>query len=102
MRAAFVNKLALFVAVIPAVLFAADVWDAKPFQDWTDKDVQKVVNNSPWARQARAVLGNTPLGAAGKSGQPAVGDVSSNDSGVPQGREPAGAGRMGSAPSDFD
>jgi hypothetical protein len=102
MRAALVNKLALFAALAPAALWAADVWDAKPFQDWTDKDVQKVVTNSPWARQARAVLGDTTPVAPGRNRQPAVGDASSNDSGVPKGREPAGAARMDSAPSDFD
>lgn len=102
MRAAFVKKLALFAALLPAVLWAADVWETKPFQDWNDKDIQKVFNNSPWARQARAVLGSTAPVAAGIGGQPSVGDSSSNDSGVPKGRDPAGAARMGSAPSDFD
>ena len=102
MRAAFVNKLAFFAALAPAVLWAADVWETKPFQDWSDKNIQKIFNNSPWARQARAVLGSTTPAATGRSGQPAIGDASSNDSGVPKGREPAGAGRMGSAPSDFD
>lgn len=102
MRAAFVNKLAILATVVPAFLSAADVWDAKPFQDWTDKDVQKLVSNSPWARQARAVLGDATPVAAGRNKPPAVGDASSNDSGVPKGREPGGAARMGSAPSDFD
>lgn len=102
MRAALVNKLVLFAVLAPAVVWAADVWESKPFQDWTNKDVQKIFNNSPWARQARAVIGSAPPAAAGRSGQPAVGDASSNDSGVPKGREPGGAGRMGSAPSDFD
>ena len=102
MRAASVNKLALFVALAPALLWAAEVWEAKPFQDWTDKDVQKLVSNSPWARQARAVLGDATPVTPGRNRPPAVGDASSNDSGVPKGREPGGAGRLGSAPSDVD
>jgi hypothetical protein len=102
MRAAFVNKLALFATLTPALLWAADARDAKPFQDWTDKDVQKLASNSPWARQARAVLGDATPVAPGRNRPPTVGDASSNDSGVPKGREPAGAARMGSAPSDFD
>ena len=101
MRTALVNQLALFAALTPAALWAADVWD-KPFQDWTDKDVQKVVTNSPWARQARAVLGDAIPLAAGRNRPPAVGDASSTETGVPKGREPAGAARLGSAPSDFD
>jgi len=102
MRAALLNKLVLFPVLAPAALWATDVWEAKPFQNWTQKDVLKIFNNSPWARQARAVIGSTTPAAEGRSGQPTVGDASSNDSGVPKGREPGGAGRMGSAPSDFD
>jgi len=102
MRAALLNKLVLFPVLAPAALWATDVWEAKPFQNWTQKDVLKIFNNSPWARQARAVIGSTTPAAEGRSGQPPIGDASSNDSGVPKGREPGGAGRMGSAPSDFD
>jgi hypothetical protein len=94
MRAALVKKLILSAALTPSLVWPADVWESKPFQDGTSKDIQKLFNNSPWARPARAVVG--------KGGQPAVGDASSNDSGVPKGREPAGPGRIGSAPSDFD
>jgi len=88
MRTALVNKLVLFAALAPAIVWAADVWDAKPFQNWTQKDVLKIFNNSPWARQARAVIGSATPAAEGRSGQPTVGDASSNDSGVPKGREP--------------
>jgi hypothetical protein len=103
MRSALVNQLALFAALAPAVLWAADVWEAKPFQDWTDKDIQKVVDNSPWARQTRAVLGNAASIARGTSAQPAVSDASSNDTGVNRaGRGAGGAARLGSAPDDLD
>jgi hypothetical protein len=100
MRATLLNKLALFAALLPAAVWAADPWESKPFQDWTSKDVQKLFNNSPWARQARAVIGNVPR--AEKSGQPALGDASTNDPGVTKGREPATARPLDSAPSDFD
>lgn len=102
MRAAPLNKLAVLAILAPAAAWSADVWESKPFQNWTQKDVQKLFNNSPWARQARATVATVAPAAAARSGQPAVGDASSNDSGVPKGREPAGAGRMGSSPSDFD
>src|SRR5665213_3648005 len=92
MRAAFVNKLAFFAALAPAVLWAADVWETKPFKNWSDKDIQKIFNNSPWARQARAVLRNAAPVTAGRL----------NDSNVPEGRETAGAGPVSSAPSDSD
>ena len=31
-------------------LWAADSWQNKPFADWSDKDVQKILTNSPWAK----------------------------------------------------
>jgi hypothetical protein len=51
-------------------LFAADFW-AKPFSEWTDKDVQKMMNNSPWAHAVSVPLsGPTPpaLGGGAPSG----------------------------------
>lgn len=95
-------KLALMAALLPAALCAADVWESKPFADWTEKDLQKVFGNSPWARQTRAVVSN-----AAASGKPPVPDASSNG-GAAGGRgsrgadSPGAAVRMGAAPSDFD
>ena len=31
---------------------AAVVWETKPFTDWSDKDVEKVMTDSPWAGKA--------------------------------------------------
>jgi len=31
-------------------LFAADFWQSKPFADWSDKDVQRMLLNSPWSK----------------------------------------------------
>lgn len=33
-------------------LVAANVWEAKPFHTWTDKELQKVLTDSPWAGKA--------------------------------------------------
>ena len=35
-----------------AVLSAADVWDTKPYAQWTDKEVEKILTDSPWAGKA--------------------------------------------------
>ena len=48
MRAASVLLLAALTA---AVLSAAAEWD-KPFTEWSDKDVEKLLNESPWAGKA--------------------------------------------------
>src|SRR5688572_6167743 len=31
---------------------AAGVWDTKPFAQWTDKELEKVLTDSPWAGKA--------------------------------------------------
>src|SRR5688500_13617773 len=35
-----------------AAATAAGVWDAKPFAQWTDKELEKVLTDSPWAGKA--------------------------------------------------
>jgi hypothetical protein len=31
-------------------VFAADFWQSKPFTEWSEKDAQKMMTNSPWAK----------------------------------------------------
>ena len=38
----------MFVAAL--ALWAADVW-VKPYTDWNDKDIQKIMTDSPWAKK---------------------------------------------------
>ena len=40
-------------------LLSADFWQSKPFTEWNDKDVQKLLQSSPWAK---------PLNVAGPAG----------------------------------
>ena len=40
-----------FVAVLTTLALAADVWD-KPFTEWSMKDADKVLTDSPWAGKA--------------------------------------------------
>ena len=50
------------VAVWPIVLLsavsvcAANFWDAKPFETWSDKEVQQLLTDSPWSRGVQVVL----------------------------------------------
>ena len=48
------RKLACYLVLLPAMLWAADFWE-KPFMDWSDKEVRRVLINSPWARQTNTV-----------------------------------------------
>ena len=49
------RRLLVFSALLAltcAVLSAAEVWDTKPYAQWTDKEVDKVLTDSPWAGKA--------------------------------------------------
>ena len=46
---------ALWVAVGISVA-AADFWEDKPFRSWSDKDVEKMLTDSPWADEVAVPL----------------------------------------------
>lgn len=50
------RKLASYLVLLPAIVWAADFWESKPFTDWSDKEVRRMVTNSPWARQINTAL----------------------------------------------
>ncbi len=41
-------------------VLAADFWDEKEFTDWSDRDVQRMVTNSPWAKRITVVFPRAP------------------------------------------
>lgn len=107
------NRAAL-VLLLAVSLWAADFWQSKPFTDWNDKDLQKMMTNSPWARQVSVVLGSpsAPAGSSdgrgrrggGNSGN--MGEVGANpnaDMGANPGMGAAGArgGRAGAASDEM-
>lgn len=61
-------SLASGVCVVAVSLWAADSWQAKLFTDWNDKEVQRISENSPWAKQFSIALGGGGAGG-GKSGK---------------------------------
>ncbi|HMD48352.1 MAG TPA: hypothetical protein VKG79_04610 [Bryobacteraceae bacterium] len=60
------KKLAVFAAAV--CLFAADPWQSKPYTQWSEKDVQKILSSSPWARPV-AISGVAPPVDAGATGR---------------------------------
>ena len=40
-----------------AALYSSDSWDKKPFPQWSEKDVERILNNSPWAKSVSAAMG---------------------------------------------
>ena len=41
-------------------VLAADFWDEKEFTDWSDRDVQRMMTNSPWAKRITVVFPRPP------------------------------------------
>lgn len=66
--------LVLAVVALVSVAYADDVWKAKSYQQWDVKDVQKVLNESPWVRTVHVTAAwrkpgenNIPLDPGGSS-----------------------------------
>ena len=55
------------------VLMAADVWNSKPYTDWSDKDLQKITTDSPWAKKTSV------MGTEGPAPPPMGGPVEAED-----------------------
>ena len=75
------------VLAIAALAFASDPWKSKPYQQWDEKDVQKVLSDSPWAKMVQ-VDANWQKGAQG-------GAPSALPQGSSAGSAPSGGGRGG-------
>jgi hypothetical protein len=60
-----VKKFAAAFFIFAFCIAAADFWQAKPYTEWTDKDLQKMITNSPWAKSFSPPA---PAGGPGDSG----------------------------------
>ena len=59
--------------VVGAALAAADFWDEKDFTMWSDKEVEKMLSDSPWSRRVTiAIRGQGDRGSATSSVGPAA------------------------------
>jgi hypothetical protein len=85
------KKTIIALLAFGVCLWAADFWQAKPYTDWTDKDVQKMLTNSPWARSVSIPMSGPATGgvigsAAGNSGADPVSQPISEGGGGRGGR----------------
>jgi hypothetical protein len=68
MRRAIFGGLALLI--IGALAWASgDPWKAKPYQQWDDKDIKKILNDSPWSKVIQVAAPWKGMGAAGEPEQ---------------------------------
>ena len=70
-----IKKLALLSLGVTAGLWAADFW-AKPYTDWTDKELQSMISDSPWADRMAVETGQRgAIGNADDKGGPMQGNL---------------------------
>ena len=48
------------ISIGSARVIAADFWDSKPFAEWSEKDLQRMLTDSPWSHQVSVVLPRSP------------------------------------------
>jgi hypothetical protein len=65
------KKTAGLIVLFAFGLLAADFWQ-KPYTEWSEKDLTKMMTNSPWARSASVSMSG-PGGPGGGGGAPAGG-----------------------------
>ena len=51
-----------------AALAAADFWEEKDFTAWSDKEVEKMLTDSPWSRNLTVALRGPAGGGGGRRG----------------------------------
>ena len=64
----------VLVALAAFAAAAADFWTAKPFDGWSEKETQKLLGDSPWARSVSVTLTPSDARAMVGGGEPGEGD----------------------------
>jgi len=74
--------------VLGGAAWAGDFWKEKKPADWSEKDKQKMLNSSPWAREASAEMNMAGMGGPGGGmGGPPGGGMGGPPDGGPGGME---------------
>ncbi len=64
------RRAALAAGLGPAFqLRAEDPWNAKQPSEWTEKELSKILSDSPWARKVDVAVGGPPMGGMGGGGR---------------------------------
>ena len=75
MRARHLAALTLSLAVAATGLSAANFWDAKPYTEWSEKEVEEMLSDSPWARKVSVVIPIPPRATEDAGGRGGGGDA---------------------------
>jgi hypothetical protein len=89
-------KKILPVPIVFAIsLWAADFWQSKPYTEWSDKEVQKILSNSPWSKEVVVSLGGGSGGGSGKGSRKGGGGGGGGDTGFDGPAMGSGGGNAG-------
>ena len=89
-------KKILPVPIVFAIsLWAADFWQSKPYTEWSDKEVQKILSNSPWSKEVVVSLGSAGGGGSGKGSRKGGGGGGGGDTGFDGPAMGSGGGNAG-------
>ena len=88
------SRRTLLASLFTFPLTAADFWQAKKPSEWSDKELQKILNDSPWSRQTTVTLGGSGgKKSSGEGGSSRGGGMSGAGGGMSGGG--GGGGRTG-------
>jgi hypothetical protein len=63
------KKLSVLLLLCALCMWAADFWTTKPFTEWNEKEVNKILTDSPWTEKVTITAGvGGPGGIAEASG----------------------------------
>ena len=79
--------LSIVLLAACAVATAADFWEEKALTDWSDRDVRRMMSNSPWAKRITVVFPRAPRTA-----------IDDSVRGAQRGRGGFGGGGFGASP----
>jgi hypothetical protein len=104
------KKLSVLLFLPALCIWAADFWATKPFTDWNEKEIMKMISSSPWADKvtiAGGISGGAPgiaetAGGGGRGGgRGGGGGRSSGPQGDGTTTDPGVAGGGGGGGGDF-
>jgi hypothetical protein len=82
------------LALTASLLFSADFWVKKKYPDWSQKEIQQILKNSPWARsvEVRTGSGGSGMSSGGGGGRRGGGGGGSSSMGDASGGSGSGGG----------
>jgi translation initiation factor 1 (eIF-1/SUI1) len=90
------SRRTILASLFSFSLTAADFWQTKKSSEWTDKELSKILNDSPWSRQTAITMGQgSKGGGGGGEGRGSSGGGGSRGGGMSSGGMSGGGGKGG-------